>query len=270
MKDIVAREITWRSYMYHWEKFVSARPSLAPCVRPFAAKEMSMTELAASKVFWSMSKAEVIHACRSMGHAVPEAVSLFEVLSVAVSSVVACDEERALKVLSQRRIDSELCNHYSEVISGIDMAQEVLEMHHRDLAAREKVSATNRLDARSEYRAQYKEAMTSFRLAKENKTQRAKTTGFSRGTLPTEISQQEAKKFIPPACSIWRGRVAGNWQGERQPFASVYESWTNTSEPIAMRRVVRQLWGQYLMREGKDRSECPWASMWDETAELGA
>lgn len=214
-------------------------------------------KLAASKAFWSMGKADIVEACRGMGYAVPESSSLYEVLSTAVAAALGCDEERTLRVPSQRLAETEPCNSFTEVMGQIDMAREVLEFHDRELASQEKQAAISRLAAHADFRKDFRGAMSDFRLAQENK---AKT----KGALPTQFGQKDAQKYIPEGCSIWRGCSNGSWQGECPPFRRVYESWKRTTEPMAMRLTIRRLWEQDLEKNGLERSDCPWTNMWDE------
>ncbi len=224
---------------------------------------MPVLRLAASCAFWNLSKTEIVDVCKLGGVAVPAASSLFDVLSNAVSNCLATGEEETLKILSQRLADNEAVNSFTEAILEVDEAAEVLEKSDQESLADEQKQARSRLEQRQTYRDEYTEKMKLFRLAREKKSKKGKKE-MTKGSLPTVISQRDAKKFIPPGTHIWRGLTKGSWQGHCEPFARVYESWANSSEPEAMRRIIKKLWEQYLMVSGKDWSHCPWT--FDEVA----
>jgi hypothetical protein len=212
--------------------------------------------LAARKAFWQLSRTEITDLCKAHGIAVTPQDSMYKFLSGAVSGVLDCSDDTLLEVLSMRLTDSEVCNEFSSTIQEIDEAMEVLEYSDREVFKSEQVSAAEKVVARSKFESEYREQAKLFRLAKERKN--TKKRKVERGTLPTEISQKDAKKFIPAGCSIWRGCTRGSWQGHCKPFARVYESWASSSEHEAMKRVIKKLWEQHLLLSGKTMDECPY------------
>lgn len=260
-KDMICCEITWRSYVFQYQAYPEWRETCPISIKPFLGKEMGMMQLAATKCFWSMSKSEVIATCKHGGVALGDTGSLYEVLSRAVSAVLCIDEGATLKVLGQRLADSEMCNEYSEAVLEVDSAVEVLEHQDREVLQQEQNSASNRIEARKQYQQEFTTNMRVFRLAQEAKKKRQKKGPSQHGTLPTKMGQSEAKKYIPPNTTIWRGLVNGSWQGECKPFARLFESWRKSSEPEAMRRVIVGLWQRYLLKEGLTKEDCPWEDL---------
>ena len=180
-----------------------------------------------------------------------------------VQDILKPEPERKFEILGLRLSDNELVNTYSEAVLEIEEAVKVLEQHDQDEVEKEQKSATTRLAGREEFQQQYRAAKSAFRLAQPRAKAGAKKGPIKPGTLPTSIPRSEAKKYIPPGCSIWRGAASATWQGHCKPFVRAYEPWATTSEPEAMRRVIKQLWEQYLLREGLEKDACPWKGLLD-------
>lgn len=211
-----------------------------------------------------MSKARVVAVCRREGKAVDESGSLCSVLASVVSNFLECDETQTLGILSLRLPDHECCNAFSSAVQEIDEAVEVLAQFDHEAAKQEQEIATTRLAAKADFQKAYAERRQAWRLAKEIKRQRGSAKGpMNKGDLPTEMTQAQAKRFIPLGCTIWRGLVQGSWQGHCEPLARVHESWRRSRKPEAMRRVIRTLWEQHITKHGLDNSACPWGGVLD-------
>jgi hypothetical protein len=169
-----------------------------------------------------------------------------------------------LDVLALRLPDDEACNAFSAAVQEIDEAVEVLEHFDHDVVRQEQETAASRMAGKSEFQAAYAQRRKEWRLAGTRPKKRAASRGpVTKGQLPTQVPQSEAKQYIPAGCRIWRGLVQGSWQGHCPPFSRVHESWRASSEPEAMRRVIRTLWEQHLALEGLDKSACPWQGLLD-------
>lgn len=262
LKNVVGRHLTWRSWLWQWQQFPSWRPSLEVSIKGFVGPEMPLLSLAASRCFWTMSKAQVIAVCKREGKAVDGSGSLCSVLASAVSNILECGEAKTLEALSLRLPDDECCNIFPSAVQEIDEAVEVLEQFDHEVVKQEQETATTRIAAKAEFEAAYRERREAWRLAHERcKKRAAPKASMQKGELPTELSQAQAKRYIPQGTSIWRGTVQGSWQGHCPPFARVHESWRRSSEPEAMRRVIRTLWQQHICKNGLDDSACPWAGI---------
>ena len=140
----------------------------------------------------------------------------------------------------------------------------MLDHFDKDLLKQEQQSAKQKLESHGNYRQEYAKHVTSFRLASEKAAKKKKKgKPWARGTLPTSMSQEQARECVPPGSHIWRGLVNGSWQGHLPPFARVYEAWNKTSEQEAMRRVIKALCEQYMAIDALPRSECPFTDSLD-------
>lgn len=74
--------------------------------------------------------------------------------------------------------------------------------------------------------------------------------------FPNLVSQKEAKKYLPPGASIWRGRTKMTWNGHCPPRRRISEPW-GADEQAALALILRRLWDQYLQLSGKESDECP-------------
>lgn len=265
LKRIFACEIKWRSWLWQYLSFPEWRSTLKVTIKAFAEPELPIIKLAATKAFWSMSRCEVLNFCSQQGIHVRDHTSMYSVLADVVGGILGADEERTLAVLSQRLADDEMCNEYSAAIQEVEEAAEVLETSDKEAMEAEKKGAASRLAAREEFKQIYVDEARKFRIAreKEAKKRRKKAEPSGKKQMPTELTQAVARTMIPPDTSIWRGTVNGSWQGHCRPFCRIHESWKKSSEPEAMRRVIKTLWEQWLAKNGMTAADCPWEGLLD-------
>lgn len=255
-----AREVTWRSWLWQYHAFPMQRASMQVSIKAFLGVEMPVLKLAAEKAFWSMSASEVAEICKHAGVHLESNSGLLDLLGAAVSNLLGCDEARTLEVLSQRLATSEACNEYSEAILEVDAAVQVLDQADHQVMETEKGTASQRIQGRADYQREYVARVRKHRETTGPKAKKAKGP-LAQKKMPTVIPQAEARKFIPPGTSIWRGTVRGSWQGHCKPFKRVYVNWKASSEPEAMKEVMRQLWCQYIQREALTNADCPWQGL---------
>ena len=89
------------------------------------------------------------------------------------------------------------------------------------------------------------------------KAGKAKAKAPANRRLPCSISHDEAKQWIPPDCSIWRGLTRGEWHGHCPPYRRTSAPWIRYGQDGAMRVVIKTLWVQYLDKHGLSASDCP-------------
>ena len=85
--------------------------------------------------------------------------------------------------------------------------------------------------------------------------------------LPDAIAQADAKHWIPPGSSIWRGNVRQEWCGHMPPHKRIQASCTLLTEPGALRDVLRRLWRQWMHIHGKSLADVPITGLFDAVAE---
>ena len=80
------------------------------------------------------------------------------------------------------------------------------------------------------------------------------------------LTQEEAKKTLPPGASIWRMTTSRQgWAGHMKPFSRVsctFEEAGGANE--AVREVQKLLWWQYLKLKVVHLSKCPVNGLFDE------
>ena len=79
------------------------------------------------------------------------------------------------------------------------------------------------------------------------------------GDVRNDMPQAEAKKFLPPDCSIWRDNLRGAWMVHQKGHRRHTESFKNHAGDSsgAMRAAVRWVWKQYLEDNCLPEADCP-------------
>eukprot|EP00974_Lingulodinium_polyedra_P076737 7428647-Lingulodinium_polyedra.AAC.1 len=75
--------------------------------------------------------------------------------------------------------------------------------------------------------------------------------------IPSRIPQSEAKIYMPPDSSLWRGLVRSEWCAHVRPHPRFSEPWKTSGEHDALIRIYRKAWRLHLQREGLAESQCP-------------
>ena len=129
-------------------------------------------------------------------------------------------------------------------------ARRVLGRSH-PVGSEEEVSSTTSADTSADM-ASYMDVLQQARLATSRGNTGKGGGGRGRGIpqrarrLPdTDIPQTEAKQYIPPTASIWRGMTNGSWNGHLPGHTRVSALWARHGEQGAMRDVIRRLWTQW-------------------------
>ncbi len=94
----------------------------------------------------------------------------------------------------------------------------------------------------------------------------AKTVAKQYAKLPAswktslvDVSQKDAKAFLPPGASIWRANYKGSWEVHLKPHKRHSENWQihDNNSHAAMLASVRFVWRQWLFDNSMDVSQCP-------------
>ena len=71
------------------------------------------------------------------------------------------------------------------------------------------------------------------------------------------VSQEEAKTYLPPGAHIWRGLTHWVWAGHMPPRRRISEPFNN-DDCIALVRLLKRLWEQYLEMNALEWKDCPY------------
>ena len=265
LKNVFAATITWRSWLWQYLSFESWRPTLDVAVRPFLGEQKPLIELAAECAFWNMSRTQLVHIAGYLGRDLSDPTSLFAVLHDLVKGLLGRNDAETMRILSLRLCDTEQCNEWTQELLEIDAAADLLEKSDQEALHSEQDAAVAQMEVRSAFRDAFarrrredaEKAKAAAPKAKKKKVEAAKAR------MPTELEQQEAKRWLPPHASIWRGRIKGYWFGHLPPFPRISAAWKEHSEVGAMRLIIRRLWDQHLMVTGASREDCPFLGIWD-------
>ena len=89
-----------------------------------------------------------------------------------------------------------------------------------------------------DYKAKRREL---YELAKQSQGQKKQKVASNLPKKVSQVSQNNAKQFLPEGGSIWRGLTTGQWCGHLPPFRRVSCKWSERGEEGALKEVLRRL-----------------------------
>ena len=190
-------------------------------------------------------------------------------LQTVVQGITNLAEDDVMDVLALRLGIDDSSSSFVESLLEVDEAVDLLEKGDVDLLRAEQKGACTRLEGREVFAKEYKEAKQAQRAQKASGSRR-KARVPARSDVPFTILHSEAKDFVPPKSSIWRGLTRNSWHGHREGRKRVSASWALWGESGAMRQVLKLLWGQHLEMEGMEVEDCPFTGLFDEVPSASA
>ena len=189
-------------------------------------------------------------------------------LQTVVQGITNLAEDDVMDVLALRLGIDDSSSSFVESLLEVDEAVDLLEKGDVDLLRAEQKGACTRLEGREVFAKEYKEAKQAQRAQKASGYRRSKKP--ARSDVPFTILHSEAREFLPPKSSIWRGLTRNSWHGHREGRKRVSASWALWGESGAMRQVLKLLWGQHLEMEGMEVEDCPFTGLFDEVPSASA
>lgn len=84
-----------------------------------------------------------------------------------------------------------------------------------------------------------------------------KKVRVNRMPIATEISQQDAKLYVPEGGHIWRDRLDGAWCSHFPPFRRFSASFRKFGQPESLRLNLLDLWTKWCLVHGVPHADCP-------------
>ena len=271
---------TWRSPMWQYLEFPRSRgQKAANAIRAFrACPTYGLQELAARCAFWLLPKAFLDTLAKDMGLQLPSGSTLFDTVWALCEGCLPDASKEELLQIVQGRIAStaKALSSITEELANSEEAMEVLEQRDSKIVSKHLEEAEAHKQELESFTVQYKvkhnkvcppkaEVKAKGRPKKgQGASSSSAATSHYNPTYPTgTISLADAKAMCPPGAIIWAGKGIGNWQGHFPPFPRVSRQWSKYTEPVALQLVLRNLWGHYLDKNGKGKSDCPIQGLFD-------
>lgn len=206
----------------------------------------------------------------------PRGDSLFLQLQALVEHCLNCGEECVLEYLKLRCASLGSEGALDELMQDDDI---FASLDADDKAEVEQSLKTQRSHKRvvTEFRQEWvgrvrvvKQRAKAFRKPKATATPKAKAKAMAaaigyRGpaNFPDLVPQSEARQYVPPGASVWRGNKALSWNGHLPPNARTSRSWALYGANGALKLVLQALWKQWLFSQGLTEAECPIVGLFD-------
>jgi len=255
-------EYSWRSWL--WQVLhIGAQANAArmrPGIRAFLrGKKLSWMELACLKAFYKMSYGEIKQFAQEFGVPFEPGCTLFELLWACIKAFHDLSDQDILRIIYTYRVCGEKEIDATCAILDVEEACEVLEHQDEKLIKDQQEVVRGRTAERKALKQSCLSKAREIRAAGGGLGAAAAPIVGPKRVLPAHIAQKDAKRFIPPNCSIWVSATRGEWNGHTHGHPHrVYEPFNRYgSSEEALHMCLRRLWLQFLEPLGLDGSSCP-------------
>lgn len=268
--NIAACRVKWRAPANQRKDFprMFVAGGLPVAVRPFRSGPWrGLHEVAAYSAFWQIGRSGLEDICGVLGYIVPSGSTLVELLWMMVKRITGLDDAEVLDILHSRLERLDVGTGYAPEVLALDEALDVLEESDKRAALEEQRTAPSRLQEHQEFKRHYferaKVVKSAGKKAKAPNRKRPKTVQRFRESFEDsfDITQPQAKKFLPPGAAIWRS-VTGRqgWNGHFGGNARISRGFGDGVSDCrqALRDVLVRLWDQYLTKNGLEWDSCPY------------
>ena len=261
-EGIVAIKFKWHSWNWQVQNVEGIEICLEPGARAFLdGEELALKELAARSAWWHLGISDLHNIAKYLKADVKKSDSLFQCLLQLAMHVLKCSEKEAMDIISQRLVQMQAKNDFSQELLDIDEAVNCLEKNDMEEVSKQQSKSVERQMQYDDFVEQYKELKA--RAAPKAK---AASKGGGAGKdkvvvrkLPhdlSHISQKDAKLLMPPQSYIWKSRSDGCWHSKVPPFGEVSRSWRRYGEHQSCLLVLREAWKLHLDLNGHPYEDC--------------
>ena len=153
---------------------------------------------------------------------------------------------------------------FVDALLETDEASELLERDDVQALKQQNKKAHTARDESQTFSEEYKEERQKLNQQAKKVVKGKATTHYPR-EIPFSIEQSQARLYIPPNSSIWRGMTKNNsWHGHYQGRSRISCSWLTHGESGAMKDIIRRLWSQQCEKMGLELSEVPFKNLWED------
>lgn len=266
--NIKACRVRWWAPVNQWQELPGCKATLPVAVRAFRSGPwQGLHEVAAHCAFWQLGRSTLEDICGILGIDVVAGTDLVGLLWTMIQRVTGLPDQGVLEILHQRLANLDISNSYAPEVLCLDEALDVLEESDKRVALEEQRSVPSKVEAHKSFKRSYfakaKVVRQSAAKAEGRPRKRAKKKQLFRETFEDsfDISQKDAKKFLPPEhASVWRS-VTGRqgWNGHFRGLARISCAFGDgaTSCRGALANVLVRLWDAYLTKNGLEWDSCP-------------
>ena len=186
--------------------------------------------------------------------------SLMDILVSLIMGLLECSEADAVGHAHKRMLQYHEKTSWAKDISQVDAAIDTFDWHDREQVQNE-IDRSQRLAAESkQFQTDYVAKRAAVGPPAQHSRQKQKANQYP--ALPSHIQQKDAKVFLPPGCSIWKGHGLNLWAGHCPPYPRKSARWhLNGGEQGALLQCLRLIWTDYLEMNGMSRRQCPIAEL---------
>jgi hypothetical protein len=255
LDGILACSLVVRSWYWQHQSCPFLRAG-RPAIRLFATDVPAPLQMvAAMNAFWSLSRTDLGDFAKLWHIPLEVGSSLVDVLFTMVLHITKKSEVEVMDILHKRLVYAEVKNQWSAELLEIDAAIQCLEKQDQEVVEAEKVKSSVATATTKDFLREYKNKRAAVEL--KVKAAKGKKKLFKALVMPFEMTHAEAKAFLPPGTSIWRGLSRCTWYGHCKPHRRVQAKWVDyDGEQAACKAMIKILWTQYLDMKGYPYSEC--------------
>lgn len=265
VEDWIGATFQYRSPAWQWYFAPRSAPHMASAVR--RCEDLAprpLLEIVALKGFFNMGKTFLSDLAGVVGCHLPAGVDTVQSLVTMVMKILNCDSFDALHHLRHRVATNQASTSFCSELLELDDIGHVLTREDEKTMRETQRQARDDLHAARQFRAEFTKAQQEAAAARAKAKPKPKAANKKkkpvaewRMPLASEISQDQAKKYIPPGASIWRSRYTGAWCSHLPPFPRCSRNWNKWGESESLRLNLVDLWQNYCMAEGIDEKDCP-------------
>lgn len=272
--DWLAMSFRWRSPAWQNTTWSTSAGRLAPAVRAVVTGQPApLLPVAASQAFWELDATWLRTLVAHLDVGVAPGDSLLQLLLSLITSILGVDIDAALQIARLRMASAEIESRFQAELLEVDDVHDVLDRNDiRVVESRQAVAATAK-QQRKAFHSEFAKKVQERKATGQPPKKRARSTGASSASRPTklpplhEITQKEAKRFLPEGATLWQDRVRGGWHAHFPPWPRVSRSFQRYGQTGALQECYRYVWEKYCLNQGILVSACPMQGLFDAEGE---
>lgn len=254
--------VEWRSWLWQTVNLPGVARNLKAGVRLFSdcGGPEPLLHAACRCCFWKLSRTVIMQFAShpDVNIIVPGGSSLFDTLWIMVQKTLNTGPAETLAILHQR-VAAGVDDGISDALLQLDACTDLLDKTDVEAMFNQKKKTEHDQSAHADFVNEYR---TKARSVHPRPKAKAKAKGRGGGGPPPlrfhfGITHAEAKRLLPPECSIWRMRLRGGWAAHCTGYARISERFGGVTEGEALKRCLERLWEMHFIKSGGDVTMCP-------------
>jgi hypothetical protein len=241
----------WRSWQWQVDN-VEEAASWEPGIRAFESRDEDTLPAIASWCAWyQIDFATLVKYAGVLKIELEAGATLFAVVWALVEGTLKLAPAKTLEIVQNRLARLADNNAIDEIFMEIDEAAELIEHIDAKEVMQHKETIKSKMGKASSFAEDYR------KKAKDVLDPHGKTKPPKQKDLAAHLTQAEAKKALPPKCSLWLA-TRGEWNGHCKPYKRVTAPFhKHGGSHEALRFCLKMLWQQHLLLLGRGKEYCP-------------